>query len=69
MVTTTLTAPDISCEHCVATVKKTVGQFAGVQSVDANADTKQITFSYDPAQVDLAKVTDALAEEGYPVQQ
>jgi len=69
MVTTTLTAPDISCEHCVATVKKTVGQFAGVQSVDANADTKQITFSYDPAQVDLAKVADALAEEGYPVQQ
>ena len=69
MVTTTLTAPDISCEHCVATVKKTVGQFAGVQSVDANADTKQITFSYDPAQVDLAKVAAALAEEGYPVQQ
>lgn len=68
MVTTTLTAPDISCEHCVATVKKTVGQFAGVQSVDANADTKQITIAYDPNQVELSKVEDALAEEGYPVQ-
>ncbi len=68
MVTTTLTAPDISCEHCVATVKKTVGQFAGVQSVDASEQTKVITLTYDPAQVDLAKVEHALAEEGYPVQ-
>jgi len=67
MVTTTMTAPDISCEHCVATVKKTVGQFPGVQSVDANADTKVITLSYDPSQLDLGKVEEALAEEGYPV--
>ena len=68
MVTTTLTAPDISCEHCVMTVKKTVGQFAGVQSVDASETTKIITMTYDPAQVDLTKVEEALAEEGYPVQ-
>ena len=67
MVTTTLTAPDISCEHCVATVKKTVGQFPGVQSVDADAETKVITLSYDPNQVDLRVVEEALAEEGYPV--
>jgi copper chaperone len=67
MVTTQLTAPDISCEHCVATVKKTAGQFAGVQSVEADADTKIITLTYDPAQVNLAQVEDALAEEGYPV--
>ncbi len=68
MVTTQLKAPDISCEHCVATVKKTVGQFPGVQSVEADADTKIITLTYDPARVDLAKVEEALDEEGYPVQ-
>jgi copper chaperone len=68
MVTTRLTAPDISCEHCVATVKKTAGQFAGIQSVDADVETKIITLTYDPAQVNLAQVEDALAEEGYPVQ-
>jgi copper chaperone len=67
MVTTQLTAPDISCEHCVATVKKTVRQFPGVQSVEADAETKIITLTYDPAQVDLAKVAEALDEEGYPV--
>jgi len=68
METITMKAPDISCEHCVATVKKTAGKFPGVQSVDANADTKIITLTYDPAQVDLAKVEQALDEEGYPVQ-
>lgn len=68
METITMKAPDISCEHCVATVKKTAGQFPGVQSVDADADTKIITLTYDPAQVDLAKVEEALDEEGYPVQ-
>jgi len=67
MATTHLKAPDISCEHCVATVKKTVGQFAGIETVDADADTKIITLTYDPTRVDLAKIEDALAEEGYPV--
>ncbi len=64
----TMKAPDISCEHCVATVKKTAGQFPGVQSVEADADTKIITLTYNPGQVDLAQVEEALAEEGYPVQ-
>ncbi len=64
----TMKAPDISCDHCVATVKKTVGQFAGVQSVEADAETKIITLTYDPATLSLDKVEDALAEEGYPVQ-
>ncbi len=64
----TLKAPDISCEHCVATVKKTVGQFPGVQSVEADAETKIITLTYDPAQADLNKIEEALDEEGYPVE-
>lgn len=68
MVTTQLKAPDISCEHCVMTVKRTVGQFPGVQSVEADAETKIITLTYDPAQADLPKIEEALEEEGYPVQ-
>ncbi len=68
METMMMKAPDISCEHCVATVKKTAGQFPGVQSVEADAETKIITLTYDPTQADLPKIEDALAEEGYPVQ-
>jgi copper chaperone len=68
MVTTQLRAPDISCEHCVATVKKTVSQFPGVQSVEADVDSKIITLTYDPAQADLPRIEEALEDEGYPVQ-
>lgn len=68
MVTTQMKAPDIGCAHCVATIKKTAGQIPGVQAVDADVDTKIITLTYDPAQIDLAKVEEALEEEGYPVE-
>ena len=41
----TMKAPDISCEHCVATVKKTVGQFPGVQSVEADGLGEPLVFA------------------------
>lgn len=64
----TLTAPDISCEHCVATVTKAVGGLTGVSKVAASDQTKQIQVEYDPARVSLAQIEATLDEEGYPVQ-
>lgn len=64
----TLTAPDISCEHCVATVKQAVGALDGVQRVDANAETKQVDVAFDPNRVTLGTIESALDEAGYPVQ-
>ena len=63
----TLTAPDISCGHCVATVTKAVGGLKGVTSVSADEQTKQVRVEYDPAQVSLAQIEATLDEEGYPV--
>jgi len=68
MVTTELRAPDIGCDGCVSSVKWVVKQFPGVESVEADHTTKLITITYDPAQVDLAQVEEALAKDGYPVQ-
>src|SRR5690606_35884876 len=39
---TTLTAPDISCGHCVSAIQNRLGELDGVSSVVASADTKQI---------------------------
>ena len=64
----TLTAPDISCGHCVATVTRAVGALDGVEGVEASAETKRVTVAYDPAQVSLTEIEAALDEEGYPVQ-
>ncbi|MHB8646739.1 MAG: heavy-metal-associated domain-containing protein [Thermomicrobiales bacterium] len=68
MVTMYLKSPDISCDRCVATVKRTAGQFAGVEAVDADVNTQTITLTYDPTKADLVKIADALEEEGYQIQ-
>jgi copper chaperone len=64
----TLTAPDISCGHCVATVTKAVGALDGVRTVSADEQTKQVRIEFEPGKVSLAKIEAVLDEEGYPVQ-
>ena len=63
----TYTAPDISCEHCVATIKRTVGALPGVETVDADATTKKVGIVFDPERVTRQQLEAALDEEGYPV--
>jgi copper ion binding protein len=63
----TLTAPDISCAHCVMTIKEDVGALAGVASVEANEATKKVEISFDPNRVSLAQIEATMDEAGYPV--
>ena len=65
----TLIAPDISCGHCVATIQGAVSALAGVQSVEANADTKQVVVDFDRSQVSLPQIKAVLDEAGFPVAQ
>lgn len=64
--TVQLQAPDISCGHCVSSVKNRVGQLDGVVSVDASAETKVIDITFDSDKVSLEKLQAELADEGYP---
>ena len=65
---TTLTAPDISCGHCVATVTEALTALDGVQRVEASADTQQVAVSFDSGRVSLPQIEAALGKAGYPVQ-
>lgn len=65
----TLTAPDISCGHCVATITKALGKLDGVQSVQADAATKQVRVEYTPGAVSVAQIAQTMDDAGYPVQQ
>jgi len=62
----TVTAPDISCDHCVATVKEAVGALPGVASVEADLDSKRVAIDFDPGRVSLTQIAAALDEAGYP---
>ena len=63
----TLTAPDISCGHCVATVQDAVGKLAGVASVKADESTKQVQVAFDPNRVTVEQIEAQLDDAGYPV--
>jgi copper chaperone CopZ len=51
--------------HCVHTIKTEVSEMAGVKSVDANADTKQATITFDAPATEAA-IKQLLAEINYP---
>jgi copper chaperone len=63
----TLTAPDISCDHCIAAIRKAVSKLVGVQFVGGNPQTKQVTIRYDPSVLELTAIEKAMEEEGYPL--
>lgn len=65
MTTVTYSIPNISCMHCVHTIKTEVSDLAGVKSVEADVDTKQATIMFDsPATEELIK--NLLVEIHYP---
>jgi copper chaperone len=66
MTTVTYNIPNISCAHCVHTIKMEVGDLAGVKTVEANADTKTATITFD-APANEESIKNLLAEINYPV--
>jgi len=65
MTNKTYTVPDISCGHCVATIRRELALTPGVQIVSANADTKKISLEADTDDI-LRKAERVLTEIGYP---
>ena len=48
--------PNISCPHCVMTIKRELGDLEGVVSVDADAETKTVEVKWEaPATWDSIK--------------
>lgn len=64
----TVTAPDISCGHCVAAIKEAVGGLAGVERVEPDVATKRVEVAFDPRQVSLAQIEAAMDDAGYPIE-
>jgi copper chaperone CopZ len=65
MTTVTYNIPNISCNHCVHTIKMEVSDLPGVQSVEADVASKTATITFDaPATEESIKAL--LAEINYP---
>jgi len=62
----TLFAPDITCDHCIATISKAVGTVEGARFIAGDPDSR--TFAVEVASgAVLDRVAETLAEEGYPL--
>ena len=67
MESTTLVAPNISCEHCQHAIEGAVGKLAGVNSVKVDIPSKTVDINYDPEKVTLTKIEEVLDDVGYTV--
>ena len=63
----TLSVPDISCDHCKASIERAVGDLAGVDSVAVDIAGRTVDFSFDDTTVDLDRIIKAIEEVGYEV--
>ena len=61
----TFTIDNISCGHCVATIKNEIKELKGVLGVDGNPDDKSITVEWQ-APTTASQVKSKLSEIGYP---
>lgn len=63
----TFVVPNISCGHCTHTIEMEVGELAGVKSVKAGIESKQVAVEWEaPASWD--KIRSLLEEINYPPQ-
>ena len=63
--TVTYTIPNISCGHCVHTIKSELSELKGVVTVAADQSTKQATITYEPPATEDG-IKALLAEINYP---
>jgi len=57
--------PNISCGHCVMTIKRELGEVQGISKVEGDPQKKEITVEWDtPASLEKIKAT--LKEINYP---
>lgn len=66
MTTVTYSIPNISCGHCVHTIKMEIGELAGVQSVDANQESRKATITFE-APATEEQIRAVLTEINYPM--
>ena len=67
MAQTTLSVPDISCEHCERTITEALTPLDGVRTVKVDIPAKQVNVDYDESAIDVDRFKAVLQEEDYPV--
>ena len=63
----TFSIPNISCGHCVMSIKNELGDLAGVSAVDGDPEQKSVTVTWE-APATLESIKAQLSEINYPAE-
>lgn len=63
-----LTIPNITCGHCVMSIKNELSELDGVKSVEGNPENKTITVEWE-APITIEAIRKTLQEINYPAEQ
>ncbi|WP_407371197.1 heavy metal translocating P-type ATPase [Carnobacterium sp.] len=55
----------MTCASCAQTIEKATGKLQGVAHVSVNLATEKMSIQYDPNQLEVADITNAVKESGY----
>jgi len=64
----TLTAPKMSCGHCKMAIENAAKSLAGVNSINAEPESKRVDVTFDDEVVSLEEIRKAIEEAGYPTE-
>lgn len=64
----TLKVSGMSCGHCVNAIESGVGQLSGVNKVKVHLSEGKVDVEYNPQEVSLEKVKEAIDDQGYDVE-
>ncbi len=68
MKTKTFRVPNISCGHCVMTIRQELSELEGITSVQADDQTKMVTLDWDESSLSWEQVRHLLQEINYPAE-
>jgi copper chaperone len=67
MVTTTISVPEIHCDHCKTSIEGAVGTIDGVEGATVDISARTVTVIYDDVSVDHGDLVEAIEQQGYEV--
>lgn len=62
----TLDVENMTCAMCPYTVKKSLTKVSGVEKAEVDYDSKTARVTFDPSKTDIAALTEATTNVGYP---
>ena len=66
MQTKTFRVPNITCDHCVMTIRRELSELEGVASVQADPHTQGVTVEWDETSLSWEQVRQLLEEIHFP---